>query len=143
MSLQPSHKPAIPRRSALYMPGANARALDKARTLDADCLLLDLEDAVAPDAKTQARGQICAALEAGGYGAREIVVRVNGLDTAWGHDDFAALAELAAQIFPHIAFFRDPAAAVLASRLHCQHPGIRGIGIGPGTTLKPAGTPVS
>ena len=97
MSLQPSHKPAIPRRSALYMPGANARALDKARTLDADCLLLDLEDAVAPDAKTQARGQICAALEAGGYGAREIVVRVNGLDTAWGHDDFAALAELAAQ----------------------------------------------
>ena len=67
------------------MPGANARALDKARTLDADCLLLDLEDAVAPDAKTQAREQICTALEAGGYGAREIVVRVNGLDTDWGH----------------------------------------------------------
>ena len=79
------------------MPGANARALEKARTLDADCLLLDLEDAVAPDAKTQARAQICAALEAGGYGAREIVVRVNGLDTDWGHDDLAAIAELAAK----------------------------------------------
>ena len=97
MSLPPSQKSAIPRRSALYMPGANARALDKARTLDADCLLLDLEDAVAPDAKTQAREQICTALEAGGYGAREIVVRVNGLDTDWGHDDLAAIAKLAAQ----------------------------------------------
>ena len=92
MSLPPSQKSAIPRRSALYMPGANARALEKARTLDADCLLLDLEDAVAPDAKAQARAQICTALEAGGYGAREIVVRVNGLDTEWGHDDLAALA---------------------------------------------------
>ena len=79
------------------MPGANARALEKARTLDADCLLLDLEDAVAPDAKTQAREQICAALEAGGYGAREIVVRVNGLDTDWGHDDLAAHCKLAVQ----------------------------------------------
>ena len=77
------------------MPGANARALEKARTLDADCLLLDLEDAVAPDAKTQAREQVCTALEAGGYGAREIVVRVNGLDTEWGHDDLAALSKLA------------------------------------------------
>ena len=97
MSLPPSQKSAIPRRSALYMPGANARALEKARTLDADCLLLDLEDAVAPDAKTQARVQICMALEAGGYGAREIVVRVNGLDTDWGHDDLAAIARLAAK----------------------------------------------
>ena len=79
------------------MPGANARALEKARTLDADCLLLDLEDAVAPDAKTQARAQICTALEAGGYGAREIVVRVNGLDTDWGRDDLAAIAELGAK----------------------------------------------
>ena len=95
MSLPPSQKLAIPRRSALYMPGANARALEKARTLDADCLLLDLEDAVAPDAKTQAREQVCTALEAGGYGAREIVVRVNGLDTEWGHDDLAALSKLA------------------------------------------------
>ncbi len=83
-----------PRRSALYMPGANARALEKARSLDADCLILDLEDAVAPDAKAEARGQICAALTQGGYGARELVVRINGLDTAWGTDDLAALKAL-------------------------------------------------
>ena len=89
-----------PRRSALYMPGANARALDKARTLDADCLLLDLEDAVAPDAKQEARAQVCAALEKGGYGARELVVRVNALDTPWGTDDLAALAALPAPARP-------------------------------------------
>lgn len=94
MSSQSSQKTATPRRSALYMPGANARALEKARTLDADCLLLDLEDAVAPDAKTQARAQVCAALSHDGYGAREVVVRVNGLDTPWGRDDMAALAAL-------------------------------------------------
>jgi citrate lyase subunit beta/citryl-CoA lyase len=89
-----------PRRSALYMPGANARALDKARSLDADCLLLDLEDAVAPDAKIEARHQICAALQAGGYGARELVVRINALDTAWGADDLAALSALPAAARP-------------------------------------------
>ncbi len=66
------------------MPGANARALDKARSLDADVLILDLEDAVAPDAKAQAREQVAAALRAGGYGRRECVVRINALDTAWG-----------------------------------------------------------
>lgn len=90
-----------PRRSALYMPGANARALEKARSLSADCLLLDLEDAVAPDAKAQARGQVCAALEAGGYGARELVVRINGLDTDWGEDDLAALKGLPSSAAPH------------------------------------------
>ena len=84
-----------PRRSALYMPGANARALEKARTLDADCLLLDLEDAVAPDAKAEARDQICAALMQGGYGQRELVVRINALDTPWGSDDLTALQQLA------------------------------------------------
>ncbi len=94
MSSQPQQKSPIPRRSALYMPGANARALEKARMLDADCLLLDLEDAVAPDAKAQARNQICDALRAGGYGTREVVVRINGLDTPWGHHDLAALGEL-------------------------------------------------
>lgn len=90
-----------PRRSALYMPGANARALEKARSLDADCLILDLEDAVAPDAKAEARVQICAALEAGGYGARELVVRINGLDTAWGKADLAALSALPSAAVPH------------------------------------------
>lgn len=83
-----------PRRSVLYMPGANARALDKARSLAADCLILDLEDAVAPDAKETARGQICDALRQGGYGARELIVRINALSTPWGKHDIAAFAAL-------------------------------------------------
>ena len=89
-----------PRRSALYMPGANQRALEKARHLPADCLILDLEDAVAPDAKAEARAQICAALSAGGYGPRELVVRINGLETPWGADDLAALNALPSSAAP-------------------------------------------
>jgi citrate lyase subunit beta/citryl-CoA lyase len=80
------------RRSALYMPGSNARALEKARTLPADALILDLEDAVAPDAKAAARGRVLGALAAGGYGRRELAVRANALSTPWGADDLAALA---------------------------------------------------
>ena len=76
-----------PRRSVLYMPGSNARALDKARSLDVDALILDLEDAVAPDAKETGRDQIRAALEEGGYGHREVVIRINGLSTPWGPAD--------------------------------------------------------
>lgn len=79
-----------PRRSALYMPGANTRALEKAKTLAADTLILDLEDAVAPEAKDEARDTVCAAVKAGGYGAREVIIRINGLDTEWGLDDMAA-----------------------------------------------------
>ncbi|MBG6208973.1 citrate lyase subunit beta/citryl-CoA lyase [Labrenzia sp. EL_126] len=79
-----------PRRSALYMPGSNARALEKARTLNVDCLLLDLEDAVAPDAKELARNQIVEAVATGGYGEREVVIRINGLDTPWGEADLHA-----------------------------------------------------
>jgi citrate lyase subunit beta/citryl-CoA lyase len=79
-----------PRRSVLYMPGSNARALEKAKTIAADALILDLEDAVAPDAKAQARDQVCAAVTAGGYGKRELVIRINALDTPWGKDDLAA-----------------------------------------------------
>jgi citrate lyase subunit beta/citryl-CoA lyase len=79
-----------PRRSELYMPGSNARALEKARTLGADGLILDLEDAVAPDAKDAARTQVCEAVRAGGFGRREVLIRINGLDTAWGADDLAA-----------------------------------------------------
>ncbi len=79
-----------PRRSCLYMPGANTRALEKARSLDADVLILDLEDAVAPDAKREARTNIAAAVRTGGYGPREVVIRINGLDTEWGADDLAA-----------------------------------------------------
>jgi citrate lyase subunit beta/citryl-CoA lyase len=82
-----------PRRSVLYMPGSNARALEKAREIAADALILDLEDAVAPDAKEAARAQVCAAVKAGGYGRREIVIRTNGLDTPWFADDLAAAAE--------------------------------------------------
>lgn len=88
--------PIRPRRSVLYMPGANARALDKARTLDADALILDLEDAVAPDAKAQASAQVAAALREGGYGRRECIVRVNALDTPWGMDDVRAVAQAGA-----------------------------------------------
>jgi citrate lyase subunit beta/citryl-CoA lyase len=79
-----------PRRSVLYMPGSNARALEKARELPADCLILDLEDAVAPDAKAQARGAIVNAL-ASGFGDREVMVRINGLDTRWWVEDLNAV----------------------------------------------------
>ena len=81
-----------PRRSVLYMPGSNARALEKAKSIAADALILDLEDAVAPGAKDQARTQVTAAVKAGGYGPREIIVRINALDTPWGAADLAAAA---------------------------------------------------
>jgi citrate lyase subunit beta / citryl-CoA lyase len=79
-----------PRRSVLYMPGSNARALEKAKALPADSLILDLEDAVAPDAKATARQQVADAVSARGFGSREVIVRINGLDTQWGADDLAA-----------------------------------------------------
>ncbi len=84
-----------PRRSLLYLPGSNARALEKARTLACDGVILDLEDSVAPDAKVLARDQVIGALTVGGFGRREVVVRVNGLDTPWGEDDLEALAHAA------------------------------------------------
>ena len=87
---------ARPRRSVLYMPGSNARALEKGRSLAADALILDLEDAVAPDAKAMGREQIASALTEGGYGHRELVVRVNGLDSSWGEDDLRAMAHVGA-----------------------------------------------
>ncbi len=83
-----------PRRSVLYMPGANTRAMEKARSLPADALILDLEDAVAPDAKTMARANVAAAVRAGGYGKRELVVRVNSLATPWGYEDLVAAATM-------------------------------------------------
>ena len=81
-----------PRRSVLFMPGSNARALEKARSLPADAVVFDLEDAVAPDAKEQARAQAVGAVRAGGYGRRELIVRVNGMATPWGRADLAAVA---------------------------------------------------
>jgi citrate lyase subunit beta/citryl-CoA lyase len=82
-----------PRRSVLYMPGSNARAIEKARTLPADGIVLDLEDAVAPEAKEAARRQVMEAVKAGGFGSREVFVRVNGIDTEWHADDLAAAAQ--------------------------------------------------
>ncbi|HEY7663124.1 MAG TPA: CoA ester lyase [Xanthobacteraceae bacterium] len=94
-----------PRRSVLYMPGSNARAIEKARTLSADAVILDLEDSVAPDAKAAARKQVVEAVAAGGFGAREVVVRVNGIDTPWHVDDVTAAAQAApdAILVPKIA----------------------------------------
>ena len=80
-----------PRRSVLYMPGSNARAIEKARTLPADAVILDLEDSVAPEAKAAARQQVMDAVTAG-FGAREVIVRINGLDTQWWLDDLNAVA---------------------------------------------------
>jgi citrate lyase subunit beta/citryl-CoA lyase len=81
-----------PRRSFLFMPGSNARALEKARSLAADGFIFDLEDAVAPDAKAAARAQIADAVTSRGYGGREILVRINGLDTSWWLDDVGMVA---------------------------------------------------
>ncbi len=91
-----------PTRSALYMPGSNARALEKAKTLAADIMILDLEDAVAPELKSTARAQVCQVVAAGGFGHRQVVIRVNALDTPWGAADVAAaaLAKPDAILFP-------------------------------------------
>ena len=84
-----------PRRSVLYMPGSNVRALEKAKTLPADGVILDLEDSVAPETKEAARQQVTDAVKAGGFGAREIFIRVNGVDTPWHADDLAVAAHAA------------------------------------------------
>ncbi|GAB2178225.1 HpcH/HpaI aldolase/citrate lyase family protein [Dongia sp. agr-C8] len=104
-----------PRRSVLYMPGSNERALEKARSLGADGLILDLEDAVAPEAKARARRQVADAVKAGGFGRREVVVRVNGLDTEWAGEDIAAVAHSGADaiLFPKIQSAADVLQAIL------------------------------
>ena len=93
-----------PRRSVLYMPAANDRAIEKAQTIPADAIIFDLEDAVAPDAKTDARGKAVAAVQSGLYGNRELTIRCNGLDTEWGSDDIiaAAAAQPSAVVIPKI-----------------------------------------
>jgi citrate lyase subunit beta/citryl-CoA lyase len=83
---------ARPRRSVLYMPGSNAKALAKASTLPVDALILDLEDSVAPDQKVAAREQVVRAVRAGGFGEREVVIRINGPHTPWAEEDLAAAA---------------------------------------------------
>jgi citrate lyase subunit beta / citryl-CoA lyase len=101
-----------PRRSVLYMPAANERALEKAKTIPADALIFDLEDAVAPDAKASARTQACAAAASGAYGRREVTIRCNGLDTVWGIDDIRAVAASGASavVIPKVGSTRDLAA---------------------------------
>src|SRR5207253_6733722 len=87
-----------PRRSVLYMPGSNARTLEKARTLPVDGVILDLEDSVAPEAKDAARQQVIEAVKAGGFGPREVFIRVNGVDTPWHADDLSAAAHAAPDV---------------------------------------------
>ena len=98
-----------PRRSMLYVPGSVARYLEKARTLPVDSLILDLEDPVLPEMKAEARSNVVAAIRQGGFGHREIVVRVNALDTPWGMDDLLALADAGADaiLFPKIESKQD------------------------------------
>lgn len=104
---------ARPRRSALFMPASNARAIEKAKSLDCDVVILDLEDAVAPDRKAEARDAAVAAVAAGGFGPRELVVRVNGLDTEWGAADAAAIGAAGAEaiLLPKVSTPDDLAAA--------------------------------
>lgn len=107
-----------PRRSALYLPASNARALEKARTLDCDVVIIDLEDSVAPEAKAEAREGVVAAVRAGGFGGREVVIRANGLDTPWGAADLAAAssAKPDAVLVPKISQPEDLAAVRTALR---------------------------
>jgi len=106
-----------PRRTVLYLPGANARAIEKARTLAADTVIIDLEDAVAPDAKESARDAAVAAVNAGGWGRREIAIRVNGPGTPWMDADFAAVSDCAVDVIvvPKVDGPADAAAAVAAA----------------------------
>jgi citrate lyase subunit beta/citryl-CoA lyase len=107
---------ARPRRSVLYMPGSNAKALAKASTLPADALILDLEDSVAPDQKVAARDQVVQAVRAGGFGGREVVIRINGPHTPWGEDDLiaAAAAKPDAILLPKVD---GPGAIMVAARV--------------------------
>jgi citrate lyase subunit beta / citryl-CoA lyase len=106
-----------PRRSALYMPGSNPRALEKAKTLAADVLILDLEDSVAPEAKETARAQVARTVRAGGFGEREILIRINALETPWGTDDLLAARTAGADavLVPKVSVPDD--LQVLAQRL--------------------------
>jgi citrate lyase subunit beta/citryl-CoA lyase len=118
-ALDPMMAGARLRRSVLFMPGANARAMEKARGLPADALIFDLEDAVAPDAKAAARDAVAATLKQGGYGGRELILRVNALGTQWAEDDLKAAAQmkLDAVLLPKVESEAEPrrAEAILIS----------------------------
>ena len=117
-----------PRRSVLYMPGSKERALEKAKTLPADALILDLEDAVAPDEKVNARQLVAEAVKNGGYGERELIIRINGLDTEWGPDDLAAACAAA----PHAILLPKVESAAMVRDIEQQ---MLNHGAQPGTLL--------
>ena len=146
-----------PRRSVLYMPAANERALEKAKGIPADAIIFDLEDAVSPDAKDVARGQAVAAANSGEYGKRELTIRCNALDTPWGKDDIAAAAKacVTAVVIPKVssvaeldavsaaldaagapkemmiwAMIETPT-AILDARAICAHPRVAVCGLNP------------
>ena len=149
-----------PFRSALYIPGSKERALDKARGLPVDAILFDLEDAVAPDEKLNARATLAAALTEGGYGDRYKIVRMNGLDTEWGVDDAAAIAEMDcdAVLVPKVnsatdidavverapgkpiwAMMETPLAVINAAQI-AAHPAVEGFVLGTNDLAKDLGT---
>src|ERR1700693_4608856 len=123
----PRNQPMIrPRRSLLFMPGSNARALEKARNLPADGIILDLEDSVAPEAKALARDQIAQAIAAGGYGKREILIRTNALDSPWWIDDItmAAKAKPDGILVPKVSSVEDLATIARSLRDADANPSI-------------------
>jgi citrate lyase subunit beta/citryl-CoA lyase len=109
-----------PRRSVLYMPGANDRALEKARSLPADALILDLEDSVAPEVKVAARDKVIAAVKSGSYEPRELIIRINALETPWGADDLKSVAAAGpdAILVPKVSRPGDMVSAAKLLRAH-------------------------
>jgi len=107
-----------PRRSCLYVPGSNARAMEKARAINADAIILDLEDAVAPNAKDAARAAVCEAVSGNGFGRREIVVRINALESDWGAEDLKQAVSAApdAVLVPKVTSGADIHAIDIAMR---------------------------
>jgi (3S)-malyl-CoA thioesterase len=153
-----------PYRSVLYMPGSNPRALDKAKSIPADALILDLEDAVAPEEKPRARDLVAAAVRDGGYGRRRLIVRINALSTQWGAEDLAAAAEAGpdAVLVPKVngpddiaavaerlggtlertaiwAMMETPLAVLHAAAIAGAHPGLGGFVLGTNDLLKDLG----
>src|ERR1700726_4551735 len=114
-----------PRRSLLFMPGSNARALEKARNLPADGIILDLEDSVAPEAKATARDQIAQAIAAKGFGKREVLIRVNALDTPWWIDDVSMAGQVRPDgiLVPKVSSVED--LKTIGDRLADADPSIR------------------
>jgi citrate lyase subunit beta/citryl-CoA lyase len=127
-----------PRRSVLYMPGSNARAQEKAKSIPADAIILDLEDAVAPDAKSAARETVCNSVQQGGYGGREMIIRINSLDTPWGLEDLQAAVSVqpdailvpkveSAEMVHKVESLMDASGALATTAIWCMIETPRGI----------------